>query len=202
MASTNFDSDQHPGVSNRSVYDPAYSAMNPHFQSHGAGSYHTGFPSYIASSPNPYASLYGGNYGMNPYNALTNEHLWQGYLGRSAEYLGRLNNFLSMTGMLVDHISNHAKLLYAKSQELQSWYYDFANFATRHTEILERLGFQVESGWLQNVSNEELRRRMLIRRMRSLIVAGIVIILLFRLRQRRRRSRLDRLEEAFRYNRF
>ncbi len=114
------------------------------------------------------------------------DNLWQGFLGQTAESLGRFNNLLSMTGMLVDHISNHSKLLYSKGIELHNWYKSVKSLSEKHSEWMERLGFQVESSWASNEDEEIRKRRMLIRRTRTFLVLAFVFAVLYFARRKRK----------------
>ena len=174
--------------------------MNPYCHTQQSLSAYPSSHGYVSSTINPYGSWHGSAYGFNSYNPMSNEHLWQGYFGRSAEYLGRLNNFLSMTGMLVDNISNHVKLLYSKGQELQIWYAKLVTFTNGHSKMMETLGFQVESSWLLNENEENLRRRMWIRRIRTFLLVSLLFAFLNRFRKRTNNKRRNKLEEAFQFN--
>jgi hypothetical protein len=155
------------------------------------GSY-GGFGSYQPySNTTPYYGMggFGGSYGYGYTTNYAGENLWQGVLGQTAETLGRLNNLLSMTGLLVDHISNHGKLLYSKGVELHKWYEDAKTLGDKHSEWLIRLGFQVEAGWTSNDSEEVRRRRMMIRRTRTVLIFGLIIASFYLFRKRRKLSR-------------
>ena len=187
---------QHPYLSNHQ-----YSAANPYTQ----GGHTSAFPNYPGytgySTMTPYAS-YGGV--GNPYsygfNSLPSEQLWQGFLGQTAESLGRLNNFLSMTGMLVDHLSNHTRLLYTKGQELHGWYQNLRSWGEKHSEWMERLGLQIESSWSTLEEEHVRRRRMLVRRARSLIILAFVCVVLHLMRKRRQPTRNEKLEAIYRFS--
>ena len=128
------------------------------------------------------------------------DHLWQGYLGQAAESLGRMNNLLSMTGMLVDHISNHTKLIYQKGLEVQEWYKSMRNWGEKHSEWMERLGLQIESGWLTNEDEEVRRRRMLVRRTRTFMILGFIWMVFYLMRRRKRPTRQQKWEAVYQYN--
>ena len=113
------------------------------------------------------------------------EHLWQGFLGQTAESLGRLNNLLSMTGMLVDHMSNHGKLLYSKGVEFHTWYQGAKNWSENHSEWMEKLGLQIESSWRTQEDEHVRRRRMLVRRTRSILFLAFVVAVFFLMRKRK-----------------
>lgn len=128
------------------------------------------------------------------------DHLWQGYLGQAAESLGRMNNLLSMTGMLVDHISNHTKLIYQKGLEVHGWYKSMRNWSEKHSEWMERLGLQIESGWLTNEDEEVRRRRMFVRRTRTFLILGFILMVFYLMRRRMRPTRQQKWEAVYQYN--
>ena len=192
-------SEQYQGVTNPNYNQPAYqSAANP-YNSAAHGSFaHS--PSTYSSYPNYSGySGYGGfsspfGYG---YGSMMGDTMWQGFLGQTAESLGRLNNLLSMTGMLVDHMSNHGKLLYSKGVEMHSWYNSLKSWTEKHSEWMERLGLQVESSWRTSEDEETRRRRMMIRRARSLLLLGFAVVILYLMRRRRKQTRRERWESIF-----
>lgn len=171
-----------------------YSAANPYMQNgYGMSGYGMSNVSPM-SSYSPYSSYGGGmgSYmgGYGGYNhALMGDNMWQGFLGQTAESLGRINNFLSMTGMLVEHVSNHSKLLYGKGVEFHTWYQGMKEWSEKHSEWFERLGFQIEAGWKTNESEEIRKRRMLIRRVRTILLAGILLSVVLLMRRKKRASR-------------
>jgi hypothetical protein len=160
----------------------------------------------MGSSYNPYGSYspyggmggYGNPYGMGYNGSLTGDHLWQGFLGQTAETLGRFNNLLSMTGMLVDHISNHSKLLYSKGVELHNWYKSVKSFSEKHSEWMERLGFQVESSWASNEDEEVRKRRMLIRRTRTFIILAFVVAFFYIARRKKKSAQQSKWDTIYR----
>ena len=151
------------------------------------------YPSYSGYSG--YGS-YGSPYGYG-HGSMMGDNMWQGFLGQTAESLGKLNNLLSMTGMLVDHMSNHGKLLYTKGMEMHNWYQSVRSWTERHSEWMERLGLQIESSWRTSEDEEVRRRRMLVRRARSLILVGIVVVAFFLMRGRSKRSRQKHWESIY-----
>lgn len=169
-----------------------YSAANPYMQN-GYGSSGYGMSSTTGMSPYSGYNSYGGMgsiMGYGGYNSpMMGEHMWQGFLGQTAESLGRLNNFLSMTGMLVEHVSNHSRLLYGKGVELHTWYQGMKDWSEKQSEWLERLGFQIEEGWRTNESEEVRKRRMIIRRVRTMLLGGILLATVIILRRQKRSSR-------------
>lgn len=154
---------------------------------------------YPVSGMSPYSS-YGGGFGGygGGYNSMMGENMWQGFLGRTAETLGRFNNLLSMTGMLVDQVSTHGKLLYTKGTELHSWYQNVRSLTDKHSEWLERLGFQIESSWKTSEDEEVRRRRMLIRRTRTALILAFVVALFYFARRKRASSRRTHWESIYR----
>ena len=108
--------------------------------------------------------------------------MWTGILGQTAESLGKLNNVLSMTGMLVEHVSNHAKLLLVKAQEL----YLFTMVCKRYihqnkSEILAQLGIEIDSNPYRSL--EERQKELVFRRIRSgstMILTCLVLSVLIR----------------------
>jgi hypothetical protein len=177
-----------------------YSAANPYMQS-SMGT--TGF-GYGGSQPyssyTPYQS-YGfgsqmgfGGYGQSP---MMGDNMWEGFIGETAKTLGRLNNFLTMTGMLVDHVSNHSKLLYSKGVEFHGWYTGVREWGNQQTEWMERLGLQIEAGWRTNESEEVRRRRMMIRRVRTILIMGFFVLLTLLIARRRTTKRTRALENIY-----
>jgi hypothetical protein len=140
-----------------------------------------------------------GGYGYG-YNSMMGEHMWQGFLGQTAETLGRLNNLLSMTGMLVDHISNHGKLLYSKGIELQTWYENMKNWSEKHSEWMEKLGLQIESSWKTQEDEHTRRRRMLVRRARTIIIVAFLVVSFILYRRRQKVSRQQKWESIYRHS--
>lgn len=126
------------------------------------------------------------------------DNMWQGFLGQTAETLGRFNNLLSMTGMLVDHISNHTKLIYSKGGELHSWYNNVKSFSEKHSVWMERLGFQIESSWASNEEEDVRKRRMLIRRTRTFIILAFIVAVLYFARKRRKAAQHTNWESIYR----
>ena len=193
------DNPQIPGQQNSFASGTYHTAANPYggsaFSGYGGSSMYS---PYSYSSMTPYGG-YGGGYGGYGYgyNSMMGEHMWQGFLGRTAETLGRFNNLLSMTGMLVDHISNHGKLLYTKGVELHSWYESVKSLSEKHSEWLERLGFQIESSWKSQEDEEVRRRRMLIRRTRTIIILAFVVALFYYARRRKASSRRAQWEAIY-----
>lgn len=183
-------------------YQPGYqTAANPYsssaFMGLGPGSQgYSSHPSY--SGYGNYAS-YGSPFGLG-YGSMTGDQMWQGFFGQTAESLGRLNNLLSMTGMLVDHMSNHGKLLYTKGTELHNWYKSVKSWAERHSEWMERLGLQLESGWRTSEDEEKRRRRMLVRRARTMILVSLLVLVFYLMRKSRKRTRQERWESIFQYS--
>ena len=181
-----------------------YSSSSNHpsaFNPYGMSSY-SGLPGSTYSSYSSYPSYggmggFGSPYGYGYGGGLGGDHLWQGFLGQTAESLGRFNNLLSMTGMLVEHISNHGKLLYGKGLELHKWYNEMRALSEKHSEWMERLGFQIESGWATNEDEEVRKRRMLIRRTRTFLILGFVITLFYYAVKKRRSNRAKRWETIY-----
>ena len=128
---------------------------------------------------------------------LGGEQMWQGFIGQTAEGLGRLNNLLSMTGMLFDHLTNHGKLLYSKGVEVHGWWEAIATWGNRHSEWMENLGLQIETSWKTNEEEEVRRRRMLVRRVRTLIILAVLVAMFYFTRNRRRVSKLQRWESIY-----
>jgi len=183
-----------------------------HLQPYSAASYSSAANPYSPAAYNnnqfmsgysPYSNMggyggYGGGFGGYGYNSIMGDHMWQGFLGQTAESLGRLNNLLSMTGMLVDHISNHGKLIFSKGVELQNWYESAKNWGQKHTEWMEKLGLQIESSWKTPHDDEQTRRRrMLIRRTRTLIIFAFFVVSFLIFRRRRRVSRDQKWENIY-----
>ena len=202
---TTTDPQQGPNQPYQTTYQ---SAANP-FSSAAMGqspmtnSYHP-YSNYSPYSPlGGYGSSmsyggYGSPMGYSGFgNSMMGDHLYQGVLGHAAESLGRLNNLLSMTGMLVDHISNHGKLLYSKGVEFQTWYQSARHWGESHSEWMEKLGLQIESSWKTNENEEVRRRRMLVRRVRTMIIVAFFVSVFYFIRKRQRRSRQDRWESIF-----
>ena len=122
-----------------------------------------------------------GGYGSG-LMGLGGEQLWGGILGKSAESLGRLNNLLSMTGMLVEHVSNHSRLLYGRGQE----FYAFAQEAKSYLEInhphrLEQIGFG---------GNEDDRLK---RRLRAGGATALFLILFFWFLRKNRTQKFENI---------
>lgn len=190
--------DQTSGSNHLQTYShPYHSAANPYSSlNSGFPGYNSGYSSYGAV--NPYGGMGGvyGSYGYG-YNSMPGDHLWQGLLGHTAESLGRLNNLLSMTGMLVEHVSNHGRLLYSKGIELHTWYHSFRSWTESHAEWMEKLGLQVESSWKTNEDESTRRRRMLVRRTRTIIIVLFVAFVLYFAKKRRRISRQDKWDSIY-----
>lgn len=136
---------------------------------------------------------YGGGY--NP--MMGGEQMWQGMIGQTAEGLGRLNNLLSMTGMLFEHISNHGKLLYSKGVEFHSFVEAVRNWGQSHSVWMENLGLQIESSWHTNEDEETRRRRMLVRRVRTMIIVAFFLSVFYFLRRKQRISKLQQWESIY-----
>lgn len=185
-------------VNHLQTYAPPYhSAANPYSSSpYGYGGASGSYQSY--GSLMPYGSMGGvyGGYGYG-YNSMPPDHLWQGFLGHTAESLGRLNNLLSMTGMLVEHISNHGRLLYSKGIEVHSWLNSLKLWTERHAEWMEKLGLQVESSWRTNEDESVRRRRMLVRRTRTIIIIAFLAFVIYFARKRRRYSRQAKWDSIY-----
>lgn len=131
---------------------------------------------------------YPSQYGMYGYSGMPSDNLWQGVLGNAAESLGRVNNLLTMTGMLVDHISNHVKMIYTKASEFHDGVVAVRQWSERHSEWMERLGLQIESGWTGE-DEQTRKKRMQLRRARTIgIIVLIGLFLAYALRRGRGRS--------------
>ena len=120
--------------------------------------------------------------------------MWTGILGQTAESLGKLINVLSMTGMLVEHVSNNAKLLFVKAQELYMFSMVCKRYLHQHrAEILSQLGVEMDSNQYRIL--EERLKELRYRRIRS----GSVILLIFSLLTllTRRLRRPPKFEAAF-----
>jgi hypothetical protein len=185
----------HPYLASNSYSTPGvgyggYGGMG--FQGGSSFSPHGSYPSYQGYGG------YGTPYGCGYNSGVMGDNLWQGFLGQTAETLGRFNNLLSMTRMLVDHISNHGKLLYSKGVELHNWYHSMKNLSEKHSEWLERLGFQIESSWATNEEEEVRRRRMLIRRARTFIILAFVVTVFYLFRKSRRTAQSSKWESIYR----
>ena len=118
---------------------------------------------------------YGGMGGMYPgmYPGFGGDQLWTGVLGQAAESLGRLNNLLSMTGMLVEHVSSHTKLLYVKAQELYIFSLTCRRYCEKNkAEIYSQLGLEIDQNPQRSL--EERQRELFFRRFRS---GGVLILL-------------------------
>lgn len=192
--------DSHPVSSHPYLSSGAYNTPFGGHEGYGSGAFAStsAFNPYGSYSPYQSYGGFGSPYGYGYNNGPMGNNLWQGFLGETAETLGRFNNLLSMTGMLVDHISNHGKLLYSKGVELHSWYRSMKNFTEKHSEWLERLGFQIESGWACNEEEEVRRRRMHIRRARTLIILAFVVFVFYLSRRRRRLAQSSKWESIYR----
>ena len=181
----------------QSYAPPYHSAANPYNTlGYGQSSFSNGYSSLSSMSPfGGYGGMYGG-YGYG-YNSMPGDHLWQGFLGHTAESLGRLNNLLSMTGMLVEHISNHGKLLYSKGLELNGWYHNLRSFTEGHSEWMENLGLQIESSWKTNEDEAIRRRRMLVRRVRTIIIVAFVAFVVYFAKKKKRYSRQAKWDSIY-----
>jgi hypothetical protein len=190
--------DQQSGSSHLQTYAPTYhSAANPYSSGiSGQGGFSGGYSSYGSLSPyGGMGGIYGG-YGYG-YNSMPGDHLWQGFLGHTAETLGRLNNLLSMTGMLVEHISNHGRLIYSKGVEVHSWYNSLKTWTERHSEWMEKLGLQVESSWKTNENEPVRRRRMMVRRVRTIIIMAFIGFVIYFAKKRRSRTRKAKWDSIY-----
>jgi hypothetical protein len=140
-----------------------------------------------------YGGMYGGMQGMyGGMGCMGSDQMFTGILGQTAESLGKLNNLLSMTGMLVEHVSNHAKLLFVKAQE----FYMFCEnnklvFQRNKTDIYVQLGLIVDPNEYKDL--EERKKQLFLNRLRSSSVFALIIIILVLLRRRR-----SNFERAFR----
>ena len=190
----------HSAASHPYLSTATYNGPVGGFGSYGSGGYQgaTGYSPYGSYSPYQSYGGFGSPYGYGFNNGMMGDHLWQGFLGQTAETLGRFNNLLQMTGMLVDHISNHGKLIYSKGVELHNWYHSMKNLSEKHSEWLERLGFQVESSWASHEEEEVRRRRMHIRRARTFIILAFVVTVFYLFRRRRRAAQASKWESIFR----
>lgn len=180
---------------------PYYSAANPYSSGiYGGNSMSSSYSPYSSGMP---FSGYGG--GMSPYGGYGGynpmmgggDHMWQGFIGQTAEGLGRLNNLLSMTGMLVDHMSNHGKLLYSKGLEFHSMFEAIKTWSRDHSAWMEKLGLQIESSWQTNEDEEIRKRRMMVRRVRTMIIVGFFFTLFYYFRRSRRISRIKQWESIY-----
>lgn len=174
----NFYSNQ-SGPSN---YGGTYSgtAANPYSSAAYAPSSFGMSPYSSAYSP---FGAYGGGTGMG-YSGMFGDHLWQGFLGQTAESLGRINNLLTMTGMFVDHMANHSRMLYTRASELHSWYKHVKQWSEHHSEWMERLGLQVESGWRGSEDENVRKREIKFRRIRTLIIILLLIIFIISIKKK------------------
>lgn len=168
------------------------------FPGYSAFSTAAAYPSYSSYSSFPGLGGYGNSYGYGYNSMFPGDNLWQGFLGQTAETLGRFNNLLSMTGMLVEHISNHGKLLYNKGSELHAWYQNLRSFGSKHSEWLERLGFQIETGWNTSEKEDVRRRRMMVRRTRTFLILAFIIIIFLSTRTKQKRREVNSLDSVYR----
>jgi hypothetical protein len=183
-----------PYLTSGSQSSTFHSAGFPAYSSNSMGSAYPGYSSY---SSLPGLGGYGNAYGYGYNSMFPGDNLWQGFLGQTAETLGRFNNLLSMTGMLVEHISNHGKLLYNKGSELHTWYQNLRHIGTKHSEWLERLGFHLESGWNTSEHEDVRRRRMMVRRTRTFLILAFIIIILLSTRAKQKRKRFQGWDSVY-----
>jgi hypothetical protein len=199
MGSTPFGTGGLPSAANpySSVAYPTgvFGGASPGFGGYSSSSGYGGYGSYGSS----FGGYGGMGYGVGYPGGGTGENLWQGVLGQAAESLGRANNFLQMTGMFVDHTSNHCKMLYAKGAELYQWYQSIRQWGQRNDDWMERLGFQIESGW-KGEDEGTRRRRMIQRRLRTIFILMICLVGVYSVTRRRRGKNYHQFEEIYNFN--
>lgn len=74
------------------------------------------------------------------------------------------------------------------------------NWSEKHSEWMERLGLQIESGWLTNEDEEVRRRRMFVRRTRTFLILGFILMVFYLMRRRMRPTRQQKWEAVYQYN--
>jgi len=154
------------------------------------------------ASPYPFASQgfnFGGYPGAMPFGGMGGmyqgmypggDQLWTGVLGQTAESLGKLNNLLSMTGMLVEHVSNHAKLLFVKAQELYLFSLSCKNYIEKNkAEISAQLGIELDPSPYRSL--EERQALLRLRRIRAAGALALTLAAGLLLRRLRRRPKFE-----------
>ena len=180
--------------------------MSEPFQSFPAPSLGGQFANFTGY--NPYGGFGSSSFGYG----LGSEQLWGGFLGKTAETLCRLNNLLSMTGMLLEHLSSHSNLLYSKSQELVSladrakgWFKDDwkwkLGFALPPSRRVRREELDLDPGALSDnlaldaeESFEELLAERNKRRLQSVAsLIGLICLLILLVRRQRKLGNFARV---------
>lgn len=112
------------------------------------------------------------------------DQMWTGVIGRAAENLGKINNFLTMTGMLLDHVSQHGKLFANRFTEVRSWFEYLAALPFAKVSVIIRVLKQLEASktsgdvYADSLLSDQERKDRRIKKVRRILVVLLLGLLM------------------------